>query len=131
MKLRTLIGMVALIGVASSARAGGFLADVFIRPIGPGISEQLDQAHSAIGRPLDHAANAAAGVAAAEQLNQANLSLEKAVEAPTTGGKVQGTVSQSSHCVTPRGICDVQNSILTGTACYCDFNADTVFGRIQ
>jgi hypothetical protein len=50
--------------LSSSAYAGGFLADTFVRPFSPQAADTLDRAHAAAGRPLDHAANAAAGAAA-------------------------------------------------------------------
>ena len=46
------------------AAAGGFLADTFVRPFAPQVATALDQAHANMGRPLDHAANAAAGAGA-------------------------------------------------------------------
>jgi hypothetical protein len=46
---------------SSSAYAGGFLADVFVRPISPEAADALDKAHKDIGNPLDHTANGAAG----------------------------------------------------------------------
>lgn len=46
------------------ANAGGFLADIFVRPISPQTADDLDKVHKNLGNPLDHAANAAAGAAA-------------------------------------------------------------------
>ena len=51
-------------GTASSAYAGGFLADTFIRPFSPKLARELNKEHAKLGNPLDHAANAAAGRAA-------------------------------------------------------------------
>ena len=51
-------------GVASSAHAGGVLADTFIRPFSPELAREADRAHARMRKPLEHAANAAAGRAA-------------------------------------------------------------------
>jgi hypothetical protein len=49
--------------LTSSAYAGGFLADTFVRPFSPSAADKLDEAHKKMGNPLDHAANAAVGTA--------------------------------------------------------------------
>ena len=49
----TIAASIALSGMASSASAGGFLADVFIKPLNPSLARQLDQAHEQMGKPLD------------------------------------------------------------------------------
>ncbi len=50
-------------GLGTSAYAGGFLADTFVKPFDPGLAKKLDEEHAKAGNPLDHAANAAAGTA--------------------------------------------------------------------
>ena len=61
---RMLMGAAAAVvitGAVSPAYAGGSLADTFIRPFSPKLARDADKAHTRIGNPLDHAANAAAG----------------------------------------------------------------------
>jgi hypothetical protein len=47
--------------LSGTAHANGFLADTFIRPFSPSAADAADRAHAALGKPLDHAANGAAG----------------------------------------------------------------------
>ena len=65
---KALLGAVTAMTVAFSAapaaHAGGFLADTFVRPFSPHLASELDKQHAQARRPLDHAANVAAGVAA-------------------------------------------------------------------
>ncbi len=53
-----------LIVLGSSAQAGGWLADTFVKPFSPPAAKALDDAHKKLGNPLDHAANVAVGTAA-------------------------------------------------------------------
>ena len=50
---------VALSGMASSASAGGFLADTFIKPFNPGLAKKADEVHKQLGNPIEHGAAAA------------------------------------------------------------------------
>lgn len=58
----------AVVGVlllgASSAYAGGFLADTFIKPFSPQLAEQADKLNAQLGHPVDRLANGAAGAVA-------------------------------------------------------------------
>jgi hypothetical protein len=51
----------AAMTLTSSAYAGGFLADTFVRPFSPSAADALDKGHKDLGNPLDHVGNAAAG----------------------------------------------------------------------
>jgi hypothetical protein len=53
----------ALLTSSSSARAGGWLADTFVKPFSPPAARALDKAHEKLGNPIDHAANAGVGIA--------------------------------------------------------------------
>jgi hypothetical protein len=65
MKQKTIAAAVAICMVwAASAQAGGFIADVLVRPWNPDLARKLDDAHARIHNPLDHAGNVAAGIAA-------------------------------------------------------------------
>lgn len=55
MKTRNALFLAALSLAASNANAGGFLADVFVRPFNPDLATQLDQTNAALGNPVDHA----------------------------------------------------------------------------
>ncbi len=59
------LGACALLGVTSSAYAGGFFADTFVKPFNPDLAKKLDDDHAKLGRPMDHAAIAAVGGAVA------------------------------------------------------------------
>lgn len=54
---KTLV-VVAAVAVSSmsNAFAGGFLADVFIRPWSPELADKADEAHKNAGKPLDQIA---------------------------------------------------------------------------
>jgi hypothetical protein len=59
------LGFAVLMSTAVPAYAGhGFLAETFVRPFSPSAADQLDEEHAKMGKPLDHAANAGAGIAA-------------------------------------------------------------------
>ena len=47
-----LFGM-AIALAAQAAHAGGFLADVFVRPWNPQLADDLDDVHEDLGNPLD------------------------------------------------------------------------------
>src|SRR4051812_20272525 len=68
MRIRILTTLVSVAAVAAAlstpASAGGFLADVFVKPISPKAAKELDKAHAQMGNPLDHTGNAMAGAAA-------------------------------------------------------------------
>jgi hypothetical protein len=68
-------------GAASSAQAGGFLADTFIRPFSPKLAREADKAHARMGNPLDHAANAAAGRVADALVPGSGPAVQAALEA--------------------------------------------------
>jgi len=63
-KLLITSAAIAFVGTAvasNAAFAGGFLGDA-ISTVAPGVGTALDEEHARMGRPLDHGANAAAGV---------------------------------------------------------------------
>jgi hypothetical protein len=62
--LMTAAAVAIITGAASSAYAGGVLADTFIRPFSPKLADEADKANARMGNPVAHAANAAAGAAA-------------------------------------------------------------------
>ena len=87
--------------IAVPAQAGGFLADTLIRPFSPDIAKQLDAAHQNLGRALDQ--------------DSAAFSV----------------IGKSKTCVTTLGTCQVSSEGLNGTACFCEFDKKSTFGRIQ
>jgi hypothetical protein len=53
-------------GIAPAAHAGGFLADIFIKPLfGDHAAREADKVHEQLGKPLDKAAEAAKAAALA------------------------------------------------------------------
>jgi hypothetical protein len=74
-------GMLAALGAASPAWAGGFLADMFVRPFNPELARKLDRWHHDAGEPLTHAANSVAGVAADAVVPGSGTAVRGALEA--------------------------------------------------
>src|SRR4051794_26223234 len=50
-----LIAATSTVGFTSSASAGGWLADTFIRPISPEAADAADRVNRDLGQPVDHA----------------------------------------------------------------------------
>jgi hypothetical protein len=104
MRSRAII-FVILVITGYPANAGGFLADA-MRQVGYGGS--------------------------AHQLDESNRSLGKSIELPTKG-RVEDSNNltvQSKSCITSRGSCELDSS-LKGTACFCNFGPDVVYGSSQ
>jgi hypothetical protein len=59
MNLKTMLAIpllaFPLVGAAtSSAHAGGWFADTFIRPLNPGLADQADAMNRQLGKPFEH-----------------------------------------------------------------------------
>lgn len=101
-----LIFVALLLSLPISAKADGLIADSLKFAISPGAAKALDEA---------------------------NINLNRALKKATTESATGSTqpITQSKTCVTPRGLCEIQQNALSGTTCYCNISEDEVFGRIQ
>jgi hypothetical protein len=80
-RIATMALVAAFMGVASSANAGGWLADTFIKPFSPQLAAEADKAHAKLGNPLEHVANIGAGMAADAVVPGSGPALTGALEA--------------------------------------------------
>jgi hypothetical protein len=105
MRSRAII-FVILVMTGYPASAGGFLADA-MRTVGySGSAKQLDESNHALGKSIELQNNS------------------------RVVGDSNNLTVQSKSCVTSRGSCELGSS-LKGTACFCNFGPDVVYGSSQ
>jgi hypothetical protein len=90
--------------IAAPAEAGGLFGDLSHKLIGADVATPLVGANKNVGSAIGNV-----GV----------------------GGVTSPALSNSRTCVTPQGSCELASPTLNGTTCFCDFNKDQVFGRVQ
>lgn len=114
--------------VASNAQAGGFLADVFVKPFSPELAATLDGINHVAGNPVDHfiargVDTVIPGGGAAMELNWEFQKMQDRLNSrPQNTGSAMG-----NYCDTPAGIFGPGPVNPIGSYCW----ADTAWGPVD
>lgn len=119
----------AALSIAGTAEAGGFLADVFIRPFSPSLADAADRANDALGNPVDHAVAYGLDYVApgAGEALEAYWQLQRSGILDSDTGELLGAV-----CVTAAGYAGLPDWVPVGEACDVTLDdGETITGEVQ
>jgi hypothetical protein len=135
MKAKPIVLVLSLVLASFCAQAGGFVSETVVKPINsdelkrlnnPDKDKQLREMLESISKSIKEIGQDQNDPDKIKKMQEMMLMMQ-AIQNSGTSAIARG----SSTCVTPRGSCDAGGSAINGTACYCTFSPDKVFGRIQ
>ena len=142
MKTTQLISTAAIVfatlGV-TTAHAGGFLADTFIRPFSPDAADAADRLNHQFGNPVDHSIAAGANVIVPGSgavleggwaIQRSGILNPRRQSAPRGTPIRQVAMTTGNFCVTPAGRFGPGPMNALGSPCYVRTQFGTVVGHI-